>query len=142
MRLVLDRKKPRLDHELIWFWVFFVSGASGLAWLWLRLPLPGCPLRTLTGIPCLTCGGTRAARLILQGEPWGAFVQSPLVTGLLALAGLFMLYAAGVLFFKMPRLRLVAISAPEARFLRALTLLLILASWLYLIVTGVAASSR
>lgn len=138
MRMVLDRTKPPIDHELIWSVVLLVSGAIGAVWLWLQLPVPLCPLRTLTGIPCLTCGGTRATRHLLHGEFGAAFLQSPLVTGLILLAGLFVLYAAGVLLFRMPRLRIVSISDREAWVFRAAALSLLLIGWLYLIVTGVA----
>jgi hypothetical protein len=141
MRLVLSREKPAFDHELVWFSVFLASAAGGAAWLWSGLPLPGCPLRTLTGIPCLTCGGTRAARHLLHGEPWQAFLQSPLVTSALLLCGLYMLYAACVLFFRSPRIRIADVTPHEARMLRGAALFLILAGWTYLIVTG-AASSR
>lgn len=138
MRLVLDRTKPQIDHELIWSVVLLASGVMGAVWLKFQLPVPLCPLRTLTGIPCLTCGGTRAARHLLHGEFGAAFLQSPLVTGVILLGGLFILYAAGVLLFRMPRLRIVSVSDREAWVLRAAALSLLLAGWLYLIVTGVA----
>jgi hypothetical protein len=139
MRLVLSREKEQVDHELIWSVVLLVSGVMGAIWLRLQLPVPLCPLRTLTGIPCLTCGGTRAARHLLQGEFGAAFLQSPLVTAMILLAGLFILYAAGVLLFRMPRIRIVSVSDREAWVFRATALSLLLISWLYLIVTGVAA---
>jgi hypothetical protein len=139
MRIVLDRAKPLLDHELIWSVVLLASGVIGALWLRMQLPVPLCPLRTLTGIPCITCGGTRATRHLLQGEFGAAFLQSPLVTVMILLAGLFILYAAGVLLFRMPRLRIVSVSNREAWVFRAAALSLLLASWLYLIVTGVAA---
>lgn len=38
-----------------------------------RLPLWGCPLRSLTGIPCPTCGMTRSFVAIAQGNLGQAF---------------------------------------------------------------------
>ena len=37
-----------------------------------------CPLKTLTGIPCPTCGMTRAARLVFHGDLAGATHMHPL----------------------------------------------------------------
>lgn len=30
---------------------------------------PGCPVLALTGLPCPTCGGTRAVHLLFDGDP-------------------------------------------------------------------------
>ena len=32
-----------------------------------------CPLQRLTGIPCPSCGGTRASLMLLSGDPLAAF---------------------------------------------------------------------
>ena len=32
-----------------------------------------CPLLRITGVPCPSCGGTRASLLLLSGDPVGAF---------------------------------------------------------------------
>ena len=32
-----------------------------------------CPLLRITGVPCPSCGGTRASLLLLSGDPIGAF---------------------------------------------------------------------
>ncbi len=43
--------------------------AAGLAVLVLFSPVPWpCPLRIVTGLPCPTCGMTRATRLALHGD--------------------------------------------------------------------------
>ena len=31
--------------------------------------LPGCPVLAITGLPCPTCGGTRAVHLLFEGDP-------------------------------------------------------------------------
>jgi Protein of unknown function (DUF2752) len=43
-----------------------------------------CPFRTLTGLRCPGCGGTRALRLLLRGKPVAA-ARSNLIVVLLAL---------------------------------------------------------
>ena len=59
---------------------------------WLRLMLPVCPLRAVTGIACPTCGGTRAVLALLRGDVTGSLAWNPFVA--LGLAGLFALGAA------------------------------------------------
>lgn len=49
-------------------------------------PLIGCHVRALTGVPCATCGGTRAAAAMLKGDLPQALRFNPLVTLAAALA--------------------------------------------------------
>lgn len=42
--------------------------------------LPGCPFKNLTGLPCPTCGTTRAALALAALEPVHALVHYPLPT--------------------------------------------------------------
>ena len=42
-----------------------------------------CLFRRLTGLPCLTCGGTRALAALAVGDIAGAFRIQPLVSALL-----------------------------------------------------------
>lgn len=44
-----------------------------------RLPLPRCGLRTLTGLPCPTCGGTRCLLALSESDIGKAFQFNPLV---------------------------------------------------------------
>jgi hypothetical protein len=78
----LEWRRPRageLDAELIWLCVTVASGAIGMVWLALQLPVPQCTFRTLTGVPCVTCGATRAAMALMEGNIVGAFWLNPLV---------------------------------------------------------------
>ena len=52
----------------------------------LAASLPECFFRRITGIPCLTCGGTRALLALLAGNLPAALQANPLVTA--ALVGL------------------------------------------------------
>jgi hypothetical protein len=38
-----------------------------------------CHLRRLTGVPCPTCGGTRAVFALIDGRPLAALAHNPLV---------------------------------------------------------------
>lgn len=55
--------------------------SAGLMWPWIKqwLSLGPCRYMTLTGEPCIFCGGTRGIQLIMQGK-WGeAFHANPLI---------------------------------------------------------------
>lgn len=40
---------------------------------------PPCSLRSLTGIPCVACGGTRSVRALAEGQVIDAVIWNPLV---------------------------------------------------------------
>jgi uncharacterized protein DUF2752 len=44
-----------------------------------RLPITLCTFKVATGLPCMTCGGTRTAGLLARGDLAGALVMNPLV---------------------------------------------------------------
>ncbi|MCL2776388.1 MAG: DUF2752 domain-containing protein [Polyangiaceae bacterium] len=48
-----------------------------------------CPLRLATGLPCPTCGLTRATRLVLRGDFAAATAMHPLVWLVMLLAAAF-----------------------------------------------------
>lgn len=53
--------------------------------------LPLCTLRRATGIPCPTCGGTRATMSLLAGHPVRALAFNPVVTVFVVVAPLWWL---------------------------------------------------
>jgi hypothetical protein len=59
-----------------------------------RLPLrpPACSFRTLTGLPCLGCGGTRAVRALAAGDVLAALRFHPAVLLGCAVAGIWPLW--------------------------------------------------
>ncbi len=73
------------ERQLAWLWFVAVLSALVLRPLWLMIAplLPGCPFNAITGIPCPSCGTTRAALAMLQGRPLLALAFNPLA----ALAG-------------------------------------------------------
>jgi hypothetical protein len=99
-----------------------------------HLPL-FCPFRQLSGLPCPTCGATRALAALAHGDLPAALSFNPLV----AIASL-LLVAAGLLSLASRALR-VGIPVPRPgparqRLLRASAAGLILANWAYLILKG------
>jgi hypothetical protein len=99
---------------------------------------PLCPLRRLTGIPCIGCGATRAWVDMAHGRIGDACLQSPLGALLFLAAMLMVLYIVARSLKLMPALRL-RTSALEALALRGALVGLLAAHWLYLVLSGVAA---
>ena len=60
--------------------VLGVAGAFGIMLLGLdRLPFAVCTFKAMTGLPCFTCGGTRAAARLARLDVAGALAMNPLV---------------------------------------------------------------
>jgi hypothetical protein len=128
------RPADRGDLPLAVLW----AAAAALAvvatpWLsWVARALPPCALHSLTGIPCLACGSTRAALALTQGEWMLALALNPLAAGLI-LVGVAGGFAAPLW---------VAAKGPLPRALgaaarwRAAAWLALVAQWSYLIATG------
>lgn len=60
-------------------------GLGALALRWLPdsvFALVRCPIKAFTGLPCLTCGGTRALRALAHLDLVTAFTMNPLLTTL------------------------------------------------------------
>lgn len=74
-----------------------------------------CPVKRLIGLPCPTCGSTRAVFLAARGDFAGAFAMQPLVSSLL-LVGL-------------PASLLCVLFVGRRRFLKAL--LFVARSWIF-----------
>lgn len=124
------------DPELIWESVLAAVGLIAALWLKLGLPTPLCPLHALSGIPCPTCGVTRAVAALLHGEVGRAIILNPLMTALLFGASLYVLYAAIVVIGRFPRFRWTEPNRSEACWIRISAILLIAANWIYLIWRG------
>jgi hypothetical protein len=92
-----------------------------------------CPLRTLTGIPCPTCGATHAVMLLLRLRVLDALSANPLVS-LLGLGTAAVCLVATPLWLagRVPQLR---IGEHGLRLLRVGVALAILSNWLYLLLT-------
>lgn len=134
MRL-LWRPRPAngLDHELIWLAVSTTSIAAGAAWLGLALPWPRCAFLAVTGLPCVTCGATRCAIALVQGDFLSALTWNPFAFVVLCGLIVFDLYAAMVLVGRTRRLRLVDWTVAEKRMVRIAVIGLLALNWIYLL---------
>ena len=93
-----------------------------------------CPLKRLLGVPCPSCGTTRATAMLLRGDVCGAFAMQPLAVAVLIL--LCPAVAVGWLTVGGPWMkRLFAVLSRQILFWVALTLA-ILANWIYVILRG------
>ena len=124
------------DPELIWGSILLLAALLATAWLFSGIATPRCLLHAATGIPCPTCGMTRATWHLLHGEIGRAFLLNPLMTAALLGAGLYVCYAALVVIGRLPRLRLEALTKTEANLVRIAAIGLLAANWLYLIGRG------
>ena len=126
--------RKRIPGEIEFGLIYGSIAALGLVALNVLSParlLPSCPLYGLTGLPCPTCGGTRAALALSRGDIVTAFSLNPLVTT--ALAGIFMLLLENIfaIGLNLPRLS-VAFSEREKTVLRLSAVMAVSAQWIYL----------
>lgn len=99
-----------------------------------RLPVPLCYVKALSGMPCPTCGSTRALGRLFDADLAGAFAMNPLAA-LLAL-GLLLWGAADLALLRRGRALAVELEPPLGRWLRIAAILAILANWAYLVASG------
>lgn len=135
----LHWRKPapqELDHELLWLTVSLGTGLALVGWFAAQLPTPRCAFHSLTGLPCVTCGATRAAIQFLHGHFGASFLYNPLA--FLAYCGLlaFDLYALAVLATRAPRLRIENFAPGERLLARTVIIALLAGNWLYLLTLG------
>jgi hypothetical protein len=118
------------NYELLWLSVSLLSLGASAAWFTLGLPWPSCAFHSLTGLPCLTCGATRAAVQFFHGHFASAWNWNPLVFLILCGISLYNIYAGAVLATRSPRLHL-ALSQLEKRIVRIAIVCLVAANWAY-----------
>ena len=123
--------KPSRQLAFLWGGAALVSTAAAPWAPALASGLPPCPFHVLVGIPCLTCGSTRALLDLARFDVVGAFSWNPLAAAagiLFLLGGLAALGAAlsgrGV---ESPR------PTPA---LRAALALALAANWVFLVAAG------
>ncbi len=136
MQLCRRSLGPReVDHELLWLLVSLGSFSLAALWFAARLPTPQCAFHSFTGLPCPTCGATRAAWQFLHGHFAASFFYNPLVFLALCVVLIFDLYAVAVLAGGAPRFCFTNFSGAQKLLLRSLAIGLFLGNWLYLLTT-------
>ena len=117
------------------FLAIVVAGAAAVAVLHLdRLPIVFCVFRAATGIPCMTCGATRAAGLLATGDVAGAFAMNPLAT--LAAFALVPWGLADLALLPRGRALSLELAPPAAWAVRGLAIAAVMGNWAYLIAAG------
>jgi len=111
--------------------------AAGLA-LWLRfgLPLPLCRFREMTGLACPTCGSTRLARALLQGDLAAAAGWNPFMFLALSCVALWAVVSVSLRLLGHPGWR-IELAKGEWRALQIAFAVALVGSWIYLIWRGV-----
>jgi hypothetical protein len=99
-----------------------------------RIPLTLCVFKGLTGLPCPTCGSTRALGRLFALDFAGALAMNPFTTLVAVLVAGWAVADLALL----PRGRALGLEVPKPLgfALRVGTLLLFLANWVYLIAAG------
>ena len=118
--------------------IFGAIGASAAVTVSLlgldRLPLSLCAWKALLGIPCPTCGTTRALACLAHFDLAGAFAMNPLAS---AAAFLIAAWAASdVALLPFRRALVVDVGAVPANVLRALAATAVVVNWIYLVAAG------
>lgn len=93
-----------------------------------------CPLRKYTGIPCFTCGSTRALLALAAGDFKTAFLTQPLVVSFFCLVSPLLAFTVGSAVVQ-KRIILVSLSRTEKIVLLSILTALTLLNWLYLLST-------
>ena len=99
-----------------------------------RLPILVCLFRAATGIPCMTCGATRALAELVTGDVAGALAMNPLAT-----LGALVLVPWGVgdlALLSRGRALELDVAPGAARVLRVLAVGAVMANWAYLVAAG------
>ncbi len=99
-----------------------------------RVPLTFCVFKGLSGLPCPTCGSTRAIARLFDLDPAGALAMNPFTT----LVAVVIAAWAVVDVLLLPRRRAlrVGLSRPAGRAFRIAAFVAFVANWVYLLVAG------
>ncbi len=93
-----------------------------------------CPMKRLLGVPCPTCGTTRAFAELLRGDVLGAVARQPFVISC-SLLGLPVLFVIRIVFGRKKMADLLA-AATHSAFFWCLAAAAVLANWIYVIRHG------
>jgi hypothetical protein len=132
LRIAGWRPLERDERQVALLWGVLALSSMLLRPLWLAVAplLPACPFRALTGIPCLSCGTTRAAAALLHADPVAALALNPLAT----LAGVAFIGGGLVApLWALAALPVPQLGTPAPRAFRLALVLALLANWAWVI---------
>ena len=128
--------RSRFDLQLAFALSFVGLGLYSAALVWFHAPGLQCRFRQVTGLPCPTCGATRAAECFLHLDFTAAVAFNPLVSAAAAAAVVFSLYVFAVRLSGLPRIA-VSLSRQDRTWMAVVLGSALLANWAYLLVSGV-----
>ncbi len=99
-----------------------------------RLPFLFCAFHAVTGLPCLTCGATRALADLAQGDVRAAMAMNPLAT--LAAFAIVPWGLVDLALLTRGRALALVVAPASARVLRAAGITAVLVNWAYLVAVG------
>lgn len=99
-----------------------------------RLPVTVCMFKRITGVPCATCGSTRAMVRLVHLDLAGALAMNPLAVAAAALAALWCV--ADLLLLTRGRALAVDLTPRESRLVQAGVVAALLINWAYVIAAG------
>ncbi len=99
-----------------------------------RVPLTFCVVKSLSGLPCPTCGSTRAFARLFELDLAGALAMNPFT--MLVAVVIAVWAVADVLLLPWRRALHVSLSPSIGRALRVAAFVAFFANWVYLLVAG------
>lgn len=133
MRFHLKVQNPgEFDHEAVWGSMALALLATAILYPFDRYPLVVCWFHNATGIPCPSCGATRAFVQMIHGHFVEGFAYNPLGAVFFIACAAFVPYAIFAIFAKKRRLRF-SLDPRDRIPAVILILLLIAANWAYLV---------
>ena len=132
---VTTRPASREERHLAFLWLAAAVSVLALRPLWMAIAplLRPCVFRSLTGVPCPTCGTTRAATAFLDGNLLAAFAANPLAA---AMGLLFVVGAPIATLWAIAQWPLPLLPTPLPRWVRIGAVAVIAGNWLYVISVG------
>jgi hypothetical protein len=123
------------ERQLALLWLAAAVSSIVLRPLWLAAAphLRSCVFRSLTGIPCPSCGTTRAATAFLQGDLMTAFINNPLAA---SMGLLFVVGAPIAVIWTTVKWPVPSLPNPLPPWVRIAAVSLIAGNWFYLIVSA------
>ena len=94
-----------------------------------------CALKEMAGVPCLTCGATRATLRLLHGDLLGALSLQPMIIAVYFVLTAWGLTSLGL--FAVDKRAKLKLSTAEDRVLKGAMIVIPLANWAYLIAAGI-----
>jgi len=119
-------------YHLIWGFIAIGAVIASAITVKILHNLPVCPFKTLTGYPCLTCGGTRCLAEMAHLSLWESFKYNPFIWVTVIGMIFFSIYIAVALISK--KSISISMTPSEEKAVRIAIISLMAINWIYLII--------